>query len=92
MGLLNVSSVRGYVWLPYLPIEEAELSDELLRYLFYLLSTHGSEGECLGCRSCRLECRASFQEAVSRAVGLDSAAYDPNSLTREAVIEAAKNN
>ncbi len=78
------------VWLPYLPIEEAELSDELLRYLFYLLSTHGSEGVPSAAGVAAWSAGLLFQEAVSRAVGLDSAAYDPNSLTREAVIEAAK--
>jgi len=78
------------VWLPYLPIEEAELSDELLRYLFYLLSTHGSEGVTSAAGVAAWSAGLLFEEAVSRAVGLDSAAYDPDSLTREAVIEAAK--
>ena len=78
------------VWLPYLPIEEAELSDELLRYLFYLLSTHGSEGLTSAAGVAAWSAGLLFEEAVSRAVGLDSAAYDPDSLTREAVIEAAK--
>ena len=78
------------VWLPHLPIEEAELSDELLRYLFYLLSTHGSEGITSAAGVAAWSAGLLFEEAVSRAVGLDSAAYDPDSLTREAVIEAAK--
>ncbi len=78
------------VWLPYLPIEEAELSDELLRYLFYLLSTHGSAGVTSAAGVAAWSAGLLFEEAVSRAVGLDSAAYDPDSLTREAVIEAAK--
>ena len=73
-----------------LPIEEAELSDELLRYLFYLLSTHGSVGVPSAAGVAAWSAGLLFQEAVSRAVGLDSAAYDPDSLTREAVIEAAK--
>ncbi len=78
------------VWLPHLPIEEAELSDELLRYLFYLLSTHGSEGTTSAAGVAAWSAGLLFEEAVARAVGLDSAAYDPGSLTRETVIEAAK--
>tara|TARA_B100000131_G_scaffold148540_1_gene144292 strand:+ start:1575 stop:2975 length:1401 start_codon:yes stop_codon:yes gene_type:complete len=78
------------VWLPHLPIEEAELSDELLRYLFYLLSTHGSEGVTSAAGVAAWSAGLLFEEAVARAVGLDSAAYDPENLTRESVIEAAK--
>ena len=78
------------VWLPHLPIEEAELDDELLRYLFYLMSTHGTEGIPSAAGVAAWSAALLFEEAVSRSVGVDSAAYEPDDLTRSAVIEAAK--
>ena len=78
------------VWLPHLPIEEAELNDELLRYLFYLMSTHGTDGVPSAAGVAAWSAALLFEEAVSRSVGVDSAAYNPDNLTRSAVIEAAK--
>ena len=90
-----VTSAEGFgegvsVWLPHLPIEEAELSDELLRYLFYLLSTHGPAGVSSASGIAAWSAALLFEEAVSRSVGVNSAAYDPESLTRAAVIEAGR--
>ncbi|MCH1512130.1 MAG: ABC transporter substrate-binding protein [Acidimicrobiales bacterium] len=78
------------VWLPHLPIEEAELDDELLRYLFYLISTHGTDGTPSAAGVGAWSAALLFQEAVSRAVGIDSAAYKPEALSMQAVIDAAK--
>ena len=90
-----VTAAEGFgegvsVWLPHLPIEEAELSDELLRYLFYLLSTHGPAGVSSASGIAAWSAALLFEEAVSRSVGVNSAAYDPESLTRAAVIEAGR--
>jgi hypothetical protein len=78
------------IWLPHLPIEEAELDDELLRYLFYLISTHGTDGIPSAAGVGAWSAALLFEEAVSRAVGVDSAAYKPEALTKQAVIDAAK--
>ena len=78
------------VWLPHLPIEEAELNDELLRYLFFMNATHGTEAQPTAAGISAWSSALLFEEAVSRAVGADSAVYRPETLTRESVIEAAK--
>ena len=78
------------VWLPHLPIEEAELNDELVRYLFYLRSTHGSDAVASAAGVAAWSAATLFEEAVSRSVGVDSAAYAPDELTRSSVINAAK--
>ena len=57
---------------------------------FTFSSTHGSVGVPSVAGVAAWSAGLLFQEAVSRAAGLDSAAYDPDSLTRETVIEAAK--
>ncbi len=77
------------VWLPHLPIEEAELNDELLRYLFYMNATHGAKANPSAAGIAAWSAALLFQEAVSRAVGTDSASYKPESLTRQSVIDAA---
>ena len=81
---------RYSVWLPHLPIEEAELNDELLRYLFFMNATHGTEAQPTAAGISAWSSALLFEEAVSRAVGADSAVYRPETLTRESVIEAAK--
>ncbi|HJM28145.1 MAG: ABC transporter substrate-binding protein [Acidimicrobiales bacterium] len=78
------------IWLPHLPIEEAELNDELLRYLFFMNSTHGTEAKPTAAGIAAWSAALLFEEAVSRAVGTGSAAYRPESLTRQSVIEAAQ--
>ncbi len=77
------------IWLPHLPIEEAELNDELLRYLFFMNLTHGTDAKPTAAGIAAWSSALLFEEAVSRAVGTGSAAYRPESLTRQSVIEAA---
>ncbi|MCB0994471.1 MAG: ABC transporter substrate-binding protein, partial [Acidimicrobiales bacterium] len=71
-----------------IPFEEADLSPELSRYLFWLgqvdpAATPSAVGAA-SWASARL-----FQEAVERAVGTGKFSFDPSRLTREGVVAAA---
>jgi ABC-type branched-subunit amino acid transport system substrate-binding protein len=75
-------------WLATRPLEEADLNGELTRYLFLL----GRSDPTAIPTSTGVNAWASallFEEAVKRAVGVDTPAYDPTSLTRASVLAAA---
>tara|TARA_Y100001970_G_scaffold76012_1_gene96401 strand:- start:53504 stop:54760 length:1257 start_codon:yes stop_codon:yes gene_type:complete len=78
------------VWLPHLPIEEAELNDELLRYLFFMSVAHGSDSKPTAAGIAAWSAALLFEEAVSRSVGTNSASYKPETLSQEGVLVAAK--
>ncbi|MBT95702.1 MAG: hypothetical protein CL431_07030 [Acidimicrobiaceae bacterium] len=78
------------VWLPHLPIEEAELNDELLRYLFFMNVAHGSDSKPTAAGIAAWSAALLFEEAVSRSVGANSASYKPDNLSQESVIVAAE--
>lgn len=76
------------VWLPTQPLEEADLNGELTRYLFLL----GRSDPTAIPTATGVNAWASallFEEAVKRAVGVDTPAYDPTLLTRSSVLAAA---
>lgn len=76
------------VWLPTTPLEEADVNSELTRYLFFLGSTvPGSVPTSVGVNA--WASALLFEEAVRTAVGEDTADYDPASLTRQLVLDAA---
>ncbi|MGI9623566.1 MAG: ABC transporter substrate-binding protein [Acidimicrobiales bacterium] len=76
------------VWLPTRPLEEADLSPELTRYLFWLGTANlASEATSVGVSA--WASALLFQEAVNLAVGVDTADYDPATLTRAGVVRAA---
>jgi len=78
------------VWLPHLPIEEAELNDELLRYLFFMNLTHGPESRPTAAGIAAWSAALLFEESVSRSVGANSASYKPENLSQEGVLAAAQ--
>jgi hypothetical protein len=78
------------VWLPHLPIEEAELNDELLRYLFFMSVAHGSDSKPTAAGIAAWSAALLFEEAVSRSVGTNSASYKPENLSQEGVLAAAQ--
>lgn len=78
------------VWLPHLPIEEAELNDELLRYLFFMNLTHGPDSKPTAAGIAAWSAALLFEEAVSRSVGANSASYKPENLSQEGVLSAAQ--
>jgi hypothetical protein len=89
---VTFAGLRGQgvsVWLPHLPIEEAELNDELLRYLFFMNVAHGSDSKPTAAGIAAWSAALLFEEAVSRSVGANSASYKPDNLSQEGVIAAA---
>lgn len=76
------------VWLPTLPLEELNESSELTRYVFWLQSTvPGAVPTAAGVNA--WAGALLFEEAVRRAVGEGTSRFEPGSLTRAAVVEAA---
>ena len=78
------------VWLPHLPIEEAELNDELLRYLFFMNLAHGADSKPTAAGIAAWSAALLFEEAVSRSVGTNSASYKPENLSQEGILAAAQ--
>ncbi len=78
------------VWLPTLPIEDLVANAELIEYLHYLQDLFGDDAHWSAMGIAAWSAGLLFQEAVNGAVGAGTAAYDPTSLTRASVVEAAK--
>lgn len=76
------------VWLPTVPFEDAELNRELTRYLFWLGQIHPDAVPTVAGVNA-WAAGLLFQAAVDIAVGSGTPAYDPASITRASVIEAA---
>lgn len=77
-----------FVWLPTVPLEEADLTQELTRYLFWMGQTSpGTPPTSLGVLA--WASALLFEQALNDAVGADTAEYDPTSLTRGRVLLAA---
>ncbi len=76
------------VWLPTLPVEDAAVAPELLRYLFQLGAAHG-QAEPTSAGILAWSAALLFEEAVNTAIGAGTADYDPDSLTRVGVLAAA---
>lgn len=77
------------VWLPTHPLEESDQNTELLRYLFFNGKTNGANSQETSVGILAWASALLFEEAVNRAVGSGTAAYDKDSLTRASVIAAA---
>jgi ABC-type branched-subunit amino acid transport system substrate-binding protein len=75
------------VWLPTQPLEEADVSAELPRYLFFLGNTHrGAVPTSVGVSA--WASALLFEEAVRLAVMEDTPEYDPTVLTRSTVLRS----
>lgn len=76
------------VWLPNLPLEELNESSELTRYVFWLQSVvPAAQPTAAGVNA--WAAALLFEESVRRATGEGTSRFEPGSLTRAGVVEAA---
>lgn len=90
---VDAAGARGVgvsVSLPVLPTDEADVAPELARYLFFVTRTHGEDALISPAGLQAWSAALLFEEAVNRAIGLDTPDYDPAALTRGRVVDAAR--
>ena len=70
-----------HVWLPTLPIEEADLESELTRYLFFMTQTHGDQVQLSAEGLAAWSAASLFEASVNLATGKGTPDYEASSLT-----------